>query len=192
MTADLSPFTVYPGGQTSRGDGAPPGGEFQELWFSMARLPWASLVIVPVDPGASAASVATALADVGTRLRDAPVTAIVANRMDYGSARTLADLQPRLRGDRLALPSVEVEARPVDPAAPPSNGSSHMAAPVPPIGRAIIAIQPVVDEPLGIAVAQAADAVVLCIEIGKTRLPAARRTIDLIGADRVIGAVLVR
>jgi hypothetical protein len=194
MDKALSPFTVYPGGLPARADSEAPSREYQELWFSMARLPWASLVLVPADHGGSAAEVATALADFGSKLRDTPVTAIVANRMDYASARALADLQPRLRSgppERPWLASVEVEARPVDPVRAAAGGP-HRDPPVPPMGRAIIAVQPVVDDPLGIAIAQAADAVVLCVELGKTRMPAARRTIALIGAERVIGAVLVR
>jgi hypothetical protein len=159
----------------------------------MARLHWA-VVRVPADHGGSAAEVATALADFGSRLRDTLVTAIIANRMDFASVRALADLQPRLQSgpvDRPWLPSIGVEARPVDPVAPSASGT-HRAAPVPPIGRAIIAIQPIVDESLGVAVAQAADAVVLCVQLGKSRLSSARRTIELVGPERVIGAVLVR
>ncbi len=195
MDADLSPFVVYPGGATARSDGTPPGREYQELWFSIARLHWASVVLVPADHGSSAADVATALAQAATALRDAPVTAIVANRMDNASVRTLVDLQPRLQEGRSWPASVEVEARPVAVGAEGGLGplrSVHDAVPLPPLGRAIIAIQPVVDEVLGVAVAQAADAVLLCVELGKTHLRAARRTIELIGADRVIGVVLKR
>jgi hypothetical protein len=191
-----SHFAVHRGGATAGAAGTPPGREYQEMWFSLARLPWASLVIVPADHGGSASEVALALAEVGSRLRDTPVTAIVVNRMDYASARALAEMQPRLQGGGQWLasrsPTLEVEARPVEPVAGPPNGDVHLAAPLPPVGRAIIAIQPIVDEPLGVAIAQAADAAVLCVEIGKTRIPAARRTIGLIGAERVVGVVLVR
>jgi hypothetical protein len=124
-----------------------------------------------------------------------PVTAIVANRIDYASARALAELQPRLHDGRPWPAAVDVEAQPVAPEGtdpvPPKRPALD-AAPMPPVGRAIIAIQPVVDEPLGVEVAQAADAVVLCVQMGKARVPAARRTIDLIGRERVIGAVLLR
>ena len=194
---DRPQFELHRGGAPARPDRAPPGREYQELWFSVARLRWASLVLVPAEPGGSAAEVATALAEVGTRLRDAPVTAIVASRMDYASVRALTDLQPRLHEGRPWPATVEIEARPVavepaNAANRPSNGARHDASLMPPLGRAIIAIQPVVDDPLGVAVAQAADAVVLCVEVGRTRMPNARRTIELIGAERVIGVVLVR
>ncbi len=195
MSSELTPFSVYAGGLSARGDAAPPEREHQELWLSVARLPWASLVLVPADSGGSTADLATALARVGTLLRETPVTAVVVNRLDFAAARALAELQPRLQ-DELRWPApIEVEAKPV---AVGAEGSSQAmrpvreATPLPPLGRAIVAIQPVVDEPLGVAVAQAADAVVLCIELGKTRMAAARRTIDIIGADRLIGAVLIK
>ncbi len=56
----------------------------------------------------------------------------------------------------------------------------------------IVAIQPVVVEPLGLTVTQAADAVVLCIELKRTRLAAARRTIELIGRERIAGCLIVK
>ena len=62
MPQDSTPFQVYQGGLPARSDGAPPGREYQELWFSLARLHWASVVLVPVDHGGSTADVATALA----------------------------------------------------------------------------------------------------------------------------------
>ncbi len=194
MAADLLPFSVYPGGATARTGGDPPGREYQELWFSLARLQWASIVFVPADHGGTAVDAATALAEVGTRLRETPVTAMVANRIDYASARTLAELQPRLNDGGRPWPAIELEVPRLnaESVGAPGSGGPPAAHPVTPIGRAVIAIQPVVDEPLGVAVAQAADAVVLCIELGKTRLPAARRTIELIGAERIVGAVIVR
>jgi hypothetical protein len=193
MASESSPFTVFPGGLPARDDGASPTREYQELWFSMARLHWASIVLVPADHGGSAADVATTLARVGTQLRDTPVTAIVANRIDYASARSLAELQPRLRESQPWPGAIEVAATQVIPAVEQAaSGSVHDALPMPPLGRAIIAIQPVVDEPLGVAIAQAADAVVLCVEMGNSGIAAARRTVDIIGAERVIGAVVVR
>jgi hypothetical protein len=188
MTAPARQFAVYPGGQPGRS--APPGREYLELWFRLARIPWASVVLVPADAGTSVAEVATSLAEVGSSLRETPITAIVAESMDYGSARALAELQPRLTSGAAWKTTVEVEARPVDPEQ--SEPPHHAATLLSPMGRAIISIQPVVDEPLGLAIAQAADAVVLCIEVGKTRLGAARRTMELIGPERIIGAFLVR
>lgn len=195
------------------GAGAPgaahgtPSRDVQHLWLSLARRRWSSLVLVPVDPDFSAAAIATSLADVGSRLRDSPVTAILADSMDYESARILADLQLRARDEReVPLPPpprahepVEVEvvgypaqAAPEHPgAASGAAGAVHEARLVRSSGQVVVAIQPVMVEPLGVAIAHAADAVVLCIQVGKTQLASARRTVDLIGADRVTGAFLV-
>lgn len=193
MQAESAPFVIYSGGATARNDGAPLPRELQALWFAIARLRWTSVVIVPADHGGSAADVATTLAQVGTQLRETPVTAIVANRIDYSSARMLADLRPPLNDGGPRPAAVAVEASPVAPRGTDPVQPTRIlhAAPLPPVGQAIIAIQPILDEPLGIAVAQAADAVVLCVRMGKSRLKAARRTVGLIGAERVIGSVLV-
>ena len=58
-------------------------------------------------------------------------------------------------------------------------------------GRVIIAVQPVTDEPLGLAVTRAVDEVVLCVEKGSARLGPARRALELIGRERVAGCLLV-
>ncbi len=191
MSAQAWRFAVYPGGKTGRAS-PPPGREYQELWFRLARLPWASLVIVPADRGTSASEIATSLAEVATSLRDTAVTAIVADQMDYGSARALAELQPRLANGAAFGTTIEVRARDTSSASPPSSGTTNAATALPPTGRAIVAIRAVVDEPLGIAIAHAADAVLLCVEMGRSRAGAARRTTELIGADRIVGAVVVR
>jgi hypothetical protein len=145
-----------------------PSREVQELWFGLARLHWTSLVLVPADEGESAAALATSLAEVGRRLRDAPVTfMILADPIDYASAGKVI-------------------------AAVASSRRNGNAPPLEPSGRVIAAIQPVVVEPLGLAVTEAADAVVLCIELGHTGLAAARRTIELVGRDRIVGCVTVQ
>jgi hypothetical protein len=54
-----------------------------------------------------------------------------------------------------------------------------------------VALQPVVEEPLGVAIAHAADAVVLCMQMRKSRVASTRRTIELIGQDRIAGAILI-
>ncbi len=149
-----------------RGGGASREIEFQSLWFRLARMPWRSLVVVPGDENGSAAAVATSLADVGRRLRNGPVTFLVmAGPIDYASAGKI-------------VASV---------AGPPVEASESKAAQ----GRVIVAIPPVVKEPLGIAVTDAADAVVICVEKGKTRTPSALRTIEMIGRDRIVGCILV-
>lgn len=180
-----------------RGDAAsslrePPRRAVQELWLRLSRERWSSLVLVPADEGISASALASELADAGGRFRGAPVTAIAAESMDYESVRMLVDLQGRLQP-----PPADPDALPRQPAGPASitaEGAERIgreAGRMPPSGHVVLALQPVVVEPLGVAIAQAADLVVLCFAMRKTRVKSARRTIDLLGADRIAGALLV-
>jgi hypothetical protein len=206
---------------------APPR-PIQELWFTLAQRPWSSLVIVPADESVSASSIATSLADVGSRLSSCPVNAIVADRMDFESARILADLQLRVRFDggppepnqgltidvrpSIVTPPPAPSVRPGDVVAEPGGTEAdgaeaeaagteagaprgpppRYAALMPPAGKVVVAIQPVLVEPLGIATAQAADQVLVCVGLGKTRLKSVRRTLELIGARPSVAAVLIR
>ncbi|OFX21453.1 MAG: hypothetical protein A2V77_04830 [Anaeromyxobacter sp. RBG_16_69_14] len=72
-----------------------------------------------------------------------------------------------------------------------SAASTGRGSTRPAIGKVIIAIQPVVAEPLGLAVTQAADTSILCVEMGRTHLASARRTIELVGRERIAGCLLV-
>ena len=58
--------------------------------------------------------------------------------------------------------------------------------------RVVVVLDSVVKDPLGVAVALAADAVLLVVELGKSEIESARRTIDLIGGERFIGSVTIR
>src|SRR5260370_7451413 len=57
--------------------------------------------------------------------------------------------------------------------------------------QVIVALEPVVSNPLGIAVAMAADAALLCVTLGEAPLASAKRTIEMIGRERFIGVVVV-
>ncbi|MFO0583891.1 MAG: hypothetical protein U0229_16590 [Anaeromyxobacter sp.] len=172
--------------------------EYQELWLALAKRKWTSLVVVPADAEVPAADVAKKLADVGKELIEEPVTAISVTRLGYDSARALSDLQQYVDRARQGAerspggPSgdasiVEVGARPGD-----AGSNPNQALALAPSARLVISIPPVVNEPLGLAVAQFADAVVLTFHLGKTRLSEARRTIELIGRDRIVGCFIVR
>lgn len=170
--------------------------EIHELWFKLSRRPWRSLVLVPTDPGMSVAEFATALAQVGTKLHDNPVTAVVAEEMSYDSARRLSDVHGLIAdgASRWLLGAIEAEAKiTLAPAVEGEESAPPARAPRPVshYGQVIIAVRSVLEEPLGVAVAQAADAVVLCVEMGRSRLPSARRTLELVGPERVLGTFLV-
>jgi hypothetical protein len=57
--------------------------------------------------------------------------------------------------------------------------------------RALLALRSTSENPTAIPLAQLADAVVICIDLTKTRFDAAERTIAEIGRDRVLGSILV-
>ncbi len=190
---------------------APPGApagkahrpEFQELWLSLARRKWNSLVVVPADGECSSAKVANSLAEVGKELADGPVTALTLTKLGYGSARALSYLQqyvdrtrqdgdpPGAADDASVVDVSDLYAElPDDAASPPRRPGTALALPA--SAQLVISIPPVVTEPLGLAVAQAADAVVLIFRLGKTRLSEARRTIGLLGRDRIAGCFIER
>lgn len=144
-----------------------PSQEHQALWFALASRRISSVVLVPADEGGSLAGLAGALAEVGRRLGDTPVTALVPDAIDYDFVNRTAALLALThgRGDR-------------------PRGASLL--------EVIVAIHPVTVEPLGLALVHAADASILCVEQGRTRLAAARKTLQLIGRERFIGSVLFR
>ena len=58
--------------------------------------------------------------------------------------------------------------------------------------RVLIALRSTSENPTAIPIARQADAVVLCIGMGETRLKAAEKAIADVGRERVLGAVIVR
>ncbi|MBV9948718.1 MAG: hypothetical protein JOZ69_17860 [Myxococcales bacterium] len=57
--------------------------------------------------------------------------------------------------------------------------------------RVFIALRSVIENPAAAAVARAADAAVLCVEIGTTEVDTAKKTIEAIGRERFLGCILV-
>lgn len=143
----------------------PPNREFQELWFSLARRRWTSLVLVPAGEGESTLNVARSLADVGRWLRQHSITVfLMSDPMDYASANQIV----------------------ADPLSSTGSGDGKGD------DKVIVSVQPVIQQPLGLAVTYAADLVVLCIEMGRTRVADVRRTIELIGRERIAGCFVTR
>lgn len=173
---------------------------YQELWFALAKRDWTSVVLVPVDPGGSAAKIGKSLAEIGSRLSELPVTAISVGSVGYDSAFALADLQQHVERERRAAAenkrTIDVTARKGAPEIVDADGAdgepgSDVLA-LAPTARLVIAIPAVVSEPLGLAATSSADAIVLTIEMGRTRIADARRTIELIGRERIVGCFFVK
>jgi hypothetical protein len=174
------------------------------LWFVLARRSWTSLAVVPADPHGSSEELVRSMVDTASRLSEVPVTAITMKTLDAPSARRLADLQryAQREGPRalVTAQAVEVAAtlsedgdgdtRESGPEVEPAP--SHQAQLIlPGPGRVVIAIPSVIVEPMGLAVTQASSLVVVAIELGRSSLADANRTIDLIGRERIAGCVLV-
>ena len=140
-----------------------PAFELQELWFATLRAEWASLAVVPAHAGGSAFEIARALAEAGSRHRGTPVRLVKADVNDLAQTAQFVDSLSRKSG----------------------GGSTKRG------GEIIIAVDPVVENPLGIAIAFAADAVLVTIELGVTDLASARKTIEMVGRDRLLGCVVI-
>jgi hypothetical protein len=138
--------------------------ELQQLWFQLQRRQWASLVVIPADPGSSGAGVATSLWKVGTLIGNPAPKVLNAERMGPG---VIAELIRDLANAKEAV-------------------TAGLDQP-----RILVSIESVLSNPLGIGIAQAADALLLCVRKGRTKIAAARRTIELIGRERFLGSVVL-
>jgi hypothetical protein len=56
-------------------------------------------------------------------------------------------------------------------------------------GLVILVLESIVSNPAGIPIALAADAALLCIQLGETDFESAERTVELLGESRFVGAV---
>lgn len=191
-----------------------------DLWFALARFDWSCLVVAPASAG-SADELAKSLADTGQHLSDHPVSAVTLKVLGPASVRALMGLVARFREgqqgatwpppvsadlekllmeyvDEPEEPLLEGEPVPEWPKAPAGprpdgdgpRGERQAAVPLP-SGKLIIAIPSVLTEPLGIAVARAADGVVLTVELGRTRLADAERSAELIGREHLVGTCVL-
>ena len=152
-----------------RGGRSPPI-DLQELWFRTLQFDWSSLVVVPTHSSCSAGRIAQALGDMAALQRGVPATQIVASDLNLGGTHEL-------------ITAMVVRDPEVVPAGPKQRWYGR---------NVVVAIDPVVSNPAGIAVVLAADAAILCVKLGQTRLEAAQRKLDLVGRERFIGCVLER
>jgi len=142
--------------------GAPPV-SLQQLWFAVQRLEWSSLVVMPSGPESSAFEVARALHEVG--------------KLTMGDRLLLLDA----RGVKLTGTAPLILEM--------TNPSPVRTASDPRSERVLVLIDWVLAQPSGVPIALAADAALLCVELGKTTVDSARETIQLIGAQRFLGCV---
>lgn len=144
--------------------GGPPSLSMQQLWFTIQRLQWASLVVVPADGSSPAEDFGRPLYEVG--------------KLAMGDRLRLLDARD-LKVDRTASLILDMTG-----ANRPHNAGSREWS-----ERVVVMVESVLTVPSAIPVALAADAAILGIELGKTSLASARETISLVGAHRFLGCV---
>lgn len=161
------PFRPPPAAVEPEAGGADePTRAHQALWFALAQRHLVSVVLVPIEADQSVGRLAGALARVGQRLGDSPVTAIVGDQVDYDFVARASDI--------IAMTGKAPRKRP---------GASPL--------EVIVAVQSVTVEPLGLAVIQAAAAAVLCVRMGRSRISEAGKAVELIGREKISGWVIV-
>jgi hypothetical protein len=136
------------------------------LWFASLQREWSTLALVPCQAGVSALETARSLATVGTLHLGRPLLLLSGEGRDLAGASRIA-----------------VELR----AARARAEQSSSDAPE----QVIVATDAVLQAPEALAIVTAADAAILCVELGKTSLDDVRRTAELIGPDRVLGCALL-
>jgi len=149
--------------QTLPWTGVPPL-SIQQLWFSIQRVEWATLAIIPAGPETSALDFGRPLYEVGKLA--------MGERLRLLDARTV-----KLSG--VAPLIVDM----VTPPAGPRSTNVQWSE------RAMVLVESVLVQPAAVPVALAADAALLCVELGKTSMASARETLDIVGRQRFIGCV---
>jgi len=147
--------------------GSLPSLDMQQLWFTTLKWDWSTLVLVPAGAKASVLRIAKTLAQIGNRQ-----SGRVASRPEASSVASAADLAEDITGRfTVHTPAVAAERWKQ---------------------RTIIALDPVITDPAGIPVASAADVALLCVELGRTKIPEAQKTLQLIGRGHFRGCILIK
>jgi hypothetical protein len=141
-----------------------PSLSMQQLWFSIQKLQWASLVIVPADGNSSAIDFGKPLYEVG--------------KLAMGDRLRLLDARD-VKLDKTAPLILDMTGA----SRPHAAGSQQWSE------RVLVMVESVLATPSAIPVALAADVAVLCVELGKTSLAGARETISILGSRRFLGCI---
>ena len=130
---------------------------YQQLLTCM-RGEWHSMVVIPASPGASASTVAHALAEVSTLVRGKKAKLFSTEGLEVNDvSRIIVDMMQHIASGGLAIVSID----------------------------SVIAAQS------GIPVTLAVDVALLVVELGVTDTDDAKRTVDLVGAQKFLGAVTI-
>jgi hypothetical protein len=134
--------------------------EWQRLWLAVESKEWRSLALVPAGEGASP-SFALQIA----------ITLSRTGMVHLGTPVQVAD------GTRVGLNQLNAFIGEVRRCT--SNGD-----------RLLVALPPLGTSPITAAIAQSADAAVLCVLLGSMSSSAAKRTLKAVGASRFLGSAI--
>ena len=140
-----------------------PSLSLQQLWFSIQRREWSILVAVPADRDMAVMDFVKPLYDVG--------------RLAMGENLRLVDARD-VKLTRTASLILEMTGGGLTRGAGGNGGE-----------RVLVVIDSVLSHPAGVPVALAADGALLCVEMGKTSIAAARETLQIVGAQRFLGCI---
>ena len=154
-----------------------PANQFDALnlvWVQL-RGNWTWLSVLPAEFADSTRAISQALADVGSRLSAGPIDFMVAADMDLDRTSWLIR----------HLRSTAAEA---------GTQSGQLFAPgswTRVVPRTIVALESPVANPLALPVALAADGVILCVRKGLTQLEAIRKTVEAVGAEKILCCIVL-
>ena len=145
--------------------GGPPPLEVQQLWFSLQRREWSTLVVVPAGPESSGMDFGRPLYEVG--------------RLALGEGLRLLDAREvQVSGTA----GIILDMLGTNPARPGPTEWSE---------RVLVVVESIVSHPAGIPLALAADAAVLGVELGRSSIDSARRTLDTLGRTKFLGCLSI-
>jgi hypothetical protein len=137
------------------------GYDVRELWYRLLARRWSCLVVVSPDLTPNTLHLARSLAELGTQQRQCLVEVIDGLQLDLERAKTIV---------QMVEPQEDIP-RPTEP-------------------RFVIALDSPIVNPIAFEVLSTADAVLMLLEKGVTRIPQARKIVESVGRERLIGAVL--
>ncbi|SRR6266481_2533885 len=154
---------------------APSNPKLEAVWEQL-RGNWSWVVTVPAERDPSTVELARGLAQTGARLSVYPVQYVEATDLDLESSTRL-------------IARLGISAGAEEESSPDESPASEACAP--PIIKTIVALESPLARPLALAIAMAADGVVLCVRRGRDRIESVRDTIQAVGRDRIRCCVLI-
>lgn len=185
-----------------------PSAALQYTWYEAARdRAWSTLAIIPAEPTVRAVELARgfgvmAMEKPGDRVLivDASLRRCRAN--SGNTARPIADIWADLAATRLereqsesGLEEVSFAALDLPDAEQALSSLPHFLAHLAenrPFSTVIFAVDSLLDQPRAIPVTRAVDKVLLCFTLGVTTFKAAKRLVELVGREKLLGSVTLR